>query len=314
MLLCDRCYGRLRRRLEQAPDVVAHLRSIADPLKAAVYDRVIVQGSAPAGSPAPVASDVLDAVADIMHTIHADDLTAGTASDAAYVRALGAVGYLLDNYDELANNAEGVLEWWRLVMSMELPERPEFWTITRALARWPLEERRRWAQQPCPECGLRSVKITPPRHKHARTWFECQKCGWKKTELDDDGLWAAAFGQYAEDRSAEDERGNIMAETETKTHDIDMADAIKAGIRYTLEHAEQVEKAGPAGVPTAAIIGAVPWIAAQFAQIAEAVAQEVRHNYKNGDLLAGGARLVAKAILEAGGGATLGTADEKAAA
>jgi len=294
VLLCERCYGKLLRRLEVAPDLVAHLRSIADPLKAAVYDRVMVGGSGSTEAPAPVAADLIDASADIMHALQGQPLVAGESSEGAYWKALDAVGYLTDHYDELANDEGAILEWWRLVMSGELAEHPDFWTITRALSRWPLEDRRTWAKQPCPECGLRSVKITPPRHRYARTWFACSGCGWRKTEKDDDGLWAALFGHHAEPLN--NEGNNDMAQNKLEPIDIDITAAIAAGVQHVLDHAALVEKIGGVGVPAAAIVGAVPALGEQFALVADDMAKQLRTNYQNGDLLAGGAKLVAAAI------------------
>lgn len=297
VMVCDRCYGRLRRRLEDTPDLVAHLRSIVDPLKAQVYDRAIVSGSGPSDAAAPVASDLLDATVDIMHVI-GGYLGSGASSLKGYSQALGAIGRVLDGYDDIANDRDVFLEWWRLVMSASLEDHPDFWTITRALSRWPLEDRRKWASQPCPECGLRAVKITPPQNRYSRTWFACEKCGWRKTEIDDDGLWAAAFGQYAEqDRLYE---GSIMGVTQNVgSKDIDLTEAIMAGIRHVIENAEAVSKLGDYGVPTAAVVGAAPKLAEQFAQLADDLAKHLRDNYQNGDLIAGGARLVADAIRSA---------------
>lgn len=299
VMVCDRCYGRLLRRLEAVPDLVAHLRSIADPLKAAVYDRVLVSGSGSTEAPAPVSADLLDATTDIMHVIAGPRLAPGAASDVAYRHALLAVAEVLDTYDDIANDRAAFLEWWRLIMSASLEDYPEFWTVTRALSRWPLEDRRKWASQPCPECGLRAVKITPPRHRYSRTWFVCEKCGWRKTERDDDGLWAAAFGQYAE-QDRHDEGSPNMGETKKfEPKDIDLTEPIMAGIRHVIENAETVAKIGDYGVPTAAVAGAVPVLAEQFAQLADDMARHVREHYQHGDLMAGGARLVAAAIRSA---------------
>lgn len=299
VLLCDRCYTRLRRRLEVAPDLVAHLRSIADPLKAVRYDRESVSSSGPTAAPAPVSADLLDACADIMRTIYAGKLEPGAASDVAYHQALGAVGYLLDTFDILANDSEGVLEWWRLVMSHELPDQPEFWTITAALSRWPLEERKRWAKQPCPECGMRAVKITPPRHKHSRTWFDCSNCGWRKNETDDDGLWAAAFGQYADDYEepkTTQEKEDAMAPNKITPRDINVEAALKAGVQYVVDHEDEVKAAGAAGQFAAFLVGAIPALAEEFALVGDQVAADVRRLYQHGDLIAGGARMTAATI------------------
>jgi predicted RNA-binding Zn-ribbon protein involved in translation (DUF1610 family) len=292
-LICDRCYGRLRRTLEAIPDLVGHLRSIADPLKAQVYDRVLVQGSAPEVAPAPVAADLLDALHDIMQTIGAGQLVPGASADVAYDQALGAVSFLLEQYDVLVNDYDAVVDWWEVVMSPSRPDAPEFWTVARALGRWPMEDRRRWAKEPCPECGLRSVKITPPRHRKAHAWFACSSCGWRKNDEDDDGLWAAAFGQYAE---PDGERSTDMAPTSLEPKDIDITAALKAGTEYVLAHAEQVERAGTLGPFAAFLVGALPALAEEFAGIADQIGSEIRHKYSNGVLIAGGAQLTAKAI------------------
>lgn len=292
-VVCDRCYGRLRRTLETIPDLVGHLRSIADPLKAQVYDRVLVQGSSPDVSPAPVPADLLDALRDIMDTIGAGQLEPGAAADVAYDHALGAVSFLLDGFDLLAGDEQMFLDWWGVVMAHSVPDSPEFWTVARALARWPLEDRRRWAKEPCPECGLRSVKITPPRHRRAHAWFVCSGCGWRKNDEDDDGLWAAAFGQYAQ---SDDEGSVTMAPSGLEPKDIDIAAAIEAGTKYVTEHAEEVERAGALGPFAAFLVGALPALAEEFAGIAEQIADDIRGRYSNGVLIAGGAKMTAQAI------------------
>lgn len=293
VLLCDRCYGRLRRRFEVVPDLIAHLRSLADPLKATRYDRVLVQGGGPTEAPAPVAADLLDACTDIMRIIGAGALPPGTPAARAYTRVMWTIGALLESFDYIANDAEAIEAWWPLMMSHELAEDPDVWTVGRALARWPLEDRKKWAKQPCPECGLRAVKITPPRHRLARTWFVCESCGWRKTEKDDDGLWAAAFGQYAE---AGREGSNME---KLGVPDLDLTEAIRAGVQYVIENADSAKRAGAYGLPAAAIVGAVPALAEQFATLADNLAAFVRGHYQNGDLMAGGARLVATAIRDA---------------
>lgn len=298
VLLCNRCYGRLWRRLELVPDLVAHLRSMADPMKAAVYDRVMVSGSSGETAPAPVSSDLLDAAGDIMHTLGASALRAGADSEWAYFATLGTVGAVLARFDDIAADKTSALEWWDLVMAVELPEFPEFWTVTKALSRWPLEDRRRWAAHPCPECGKKTVKISPPRHQGSFVWFDCKGCEWQRTDADDDGLWAAMFGVYAAGGSGEE---TMKTETKSgfKPEPIDMAVPVKAGVQYVLEHAREVERAGSAGVPAAVLVGAMPAIAEQFAQLAEQLAAHVKASYENGELIAGGARMVATAIREA---------------
>src|SRR5688572_5901582 len=68
-LICDRCYKRLLATLAEAPDVIALIRSQADPLKAAVYDQEMVSGSASDEAPAPVRADLIDAADDMIRIL-----------------------------------------------------------------------------------------------------------------------------------------------------------------------------------------------------------------------------------------------------
>lgn len=294
MLLCSRCYGRLWRQLEAVPDLVAHLRSIANPMKATVYDRQWVGGSSGDVAPAPVSSDLLDAEIDISHSFSAPTLRPGASSEWAYLTMLGAVGSVLAQFDAIAGNKASALQWWDLAMVAEHPEFPEFWTVEKAMRRWPLEERRHWAKQPCPDCGLKTVRVSPPRHQGSLTWFDCEKCKWHKSEKDDDGLWAAMFGLHAQMKEVQ------MTKTAGfNPEPIDITKPLTDGMRYTIEHADQIAQAGTAGVPAAVLLGAMPSIAEAFAILAEQLAAHLKTNYDNGDLISGGARLVAEAIREA---------------
>lgn len=295
-MVCDRCYGRLRSRIELIPDLVAMLRSLADPRKATVYDRQIVSGSAPEGIPAPVAADILDAQVDLLHAIGAGWIRPGAESDEAYEHALRAARPVLLGYDDVANDRDMFMSWWELVMPAEHETHPEYWTVTRVMLKWPLEDRRRWAAQPCPECGMRTVRINPPRHRHALTWFACSHCGWRKNEHDDDGLWAAAFGLYT-DNHDEKENPSMKTNPTPAMHPVlDLGPAVKAGTEYAERLIVVHENA--AAEFAAFMVGATPAIAEAFASLAEDVAATAR-GYEQGALLANGARLVAAAIREA---------------
>ena len=262
------------------------LRSVADPRKATAYDRTRVSGSTPEGIPAPVQADVLDAQIDLLHTIGAGTLRPGAESDEAYDLTLGAVGRVLAAYDEIANDEESFLQWWGLVMPAKHEEHEEFWTATRVLHRWPLEDRSKWATQPCPECGLRTVRINPPRHRHALTTFICKKCDWRKTETDDEGLWASAFGLYAD----QPEKDTTMTERPTLHQELNIADALAAG----RDAAKGIDDTETALAAFAAV--AVPAIVEACAQLADEVAANARASFDNGVLLSGGGKLVAAAI------------------
>ncbi|TFD41731.1 hypothetical protein E3T37_03505 [Cryobacterium sp. TMT2-10] len=202
-LICDRCYKRLLTMLEAAPDVIALIRSQADPLKAAVYDQEMVSGSASDAAPAPVKADLIDASDDMIRILRRwagmriIGLEPGEESDAAHGHALEAVEVIVGMLDILVNDKEMILGLCADVIDMPPTEHKDAWTIIRAVRRWPTEDQSFWAAQPCPEvgCGLRAVKVIPPRRKGGPTRYLCAKCGWEKHDDDDDGLWAVAFSK-----------------------------------------------------------------------------------------------------------------------
>lgn len=59
-LICDRCFGRMRRLLHDAPDLHARLMSIGDPAKAKPTDQS-PNGTAPFDASEPIPLDLLDA-------------------------------------------------------------------------------------------------------------------------------------------------------------------------------------------------------------------------------------------------------------
>lgn len=61
-LICDTCFGRMRALLEDVPDLLARLRALADPAKATPTDQA-PSGRRSTEPPAPVGSDLLDAIA-----------------------------------------------------------------------------------------------------------------------------------------------------------------------------------------------------------------------------------------------------------
>lgn len=289
-VVCERCFYRLRRALEDLPDLVGMLRAKADPLKALDYTRAGQRrGSRDPGSPAPVSVVLLDAIHDLMLGIGVShrDIRPGQDSGDAYEVTLAEVGRVLEMLDAIVADEATAAAWCDFAFRVNGED--ERWTIAGALKRWPLEERARHAAQPCPECGLRSVKVSPPRHKYARLWLNCESCGWRKNELDDDGLWAAAFGFRHDDR----EEGHMAAKI-TRA-DIDTAEAVKAAQEFVEKHPELVKEIGAVA---AAVVGAIEALGEQFAKIAEQVAADARA-YQNGDLIAGGARMTAKAIRDA---------------
>lgn len=61
-LVCDTCFGRARRLLDDLPDLIARLRSLADPSKATPTDQPPRGRGQQSEAPAPVGSDLLDAI------------------------------------------------------------------------------------------------------------------------------------------------------------------------------------------------------------------------------------------------------------
>ena len=207
-LICERCYKRLRRHLEAAADIVGHLRSIADPTKAAAYDRIRVQSSS-IEIPAPVAADLIDASNDITTTLNmwanhvaGEDrpgagLPAGAMADAAHDIVRMAADVILDELDRLANDSHQIESLCEGVIVTH-PEAPDVWTVADAAVRWPLEDSPRWAQAACPECDLMAVRVQPGRGGRP-TRYRCATvtCDWEANSNDDGGLWASVFAEPA---------------------------------------------------------------------------------------------------------------------
>lgn len=207
-LICERCYRRLRRHLEDAADIVGHLRSIADPTKAAAYDRVRVQSSS-IEIPAPVAADLIDASNDITTTLNmwanhvaGEDrpgagLAAGAMADAAHDVVRLAADVILDELDHVANDSHQIEALCEGVMVVH-GGAPDVWTVADAAVRWPLEDSPRWAQAACPMCDLMAVRVQPGRNgRPSRYRCTTADCDWEANSKDDGGLWASVFAEPA---------------------------------------------------------------------------------------------------------------------
>ncbi|MEV8269136.1 hypothetical protein AB0P19_02240 [Microbacterium oleivorans] len=206
VLICERCYRSIRRLVDDAPDLLAHLRSIADPTKARVYDRVLVQSSRPE-YPAPVDASVLDASNDIAVTLRNwadrvanpnDDvfdrhLQAGIDAASAHDDARACADLILSELDAIANDKHQVLALADALMSRSETSSPAFWSIADVATRWAIDDRPRWAEAPCPACDLMTVRVMPSRRRGGRTRYICRECEWEADDLDDGGLWAIAF-------------------------------------------------------------------------------------------------------------------------
>ncbi|MDR6142059.1 hypothetical protein QE375_001613 [Microbacterium foliorum] len=209
VLLCERCYRTLRRHLEDAADLVGHLRSIADPTKATPYDRIRVDSSRP-DMPAPVAADLIDSSDHIVRTMRgwalyvqfggdspwrAEGLEAGIDAASAWDDVNGCAEVILDELDSLANDSHQVEALCEGVMVVH-PGEPETWSIADAAVRYALDDEPRWANAACPDCDLMAVRVQPGRNRRP-TRYRCTTvgCEWEANSIDDGGLWASFFAE-----------------------------------------------------------------------------------------------------------------------
>lgn len=107
-LLCVGCIGRARRLLDDAPDLLARLRSIADPSKSGWnWDRDVIRTSQP-HAPAPIGDDLFDAIRTVEFAAWFFDRDASIyADEVKFVDKLGAL--VLDRHTP---DHDGVREAW----------------------------------------------------------------------------------------------------------------------------------------------------------------------------------------------------------
>lgn len=154
VLICDRCYRRMRGHLENAADLVGRMRSLADSRRATVYDSVRVSSGMLAESPAPTPADLIDASEDVMRSLRAwavfvdprsglvGGMPAGAGALAAYDYARSCANVILGDFDRIANNADDVQQLAEAVLTRHPVDddgvRP-FWSIVDAVSRYHLE-------------------------------------------------------------------------------------------------------------------------------------------------------------------------------
>ncbi|MGX9348138.1 hypothetical protein [Microbacterium sp. KNMS] len=224
-MVCERCYRTLRGYLEDAADMVGLLRSIADPSKSSWnFDRIVTAGRV--DLPAPVQSEIIDASNDITVTLRAwaydllgverdgdpRGLEAGADAAAAFEAVVACADIVLAELDAIANDAVAVLKLWADVAQRSEGE-PSRWTVADAVARWPLNDRPRTAEQPCPECEQYAVRVIPSRRAGRPTRYLCRECDWSADSTDDGGLWSAVFREEVirEEPVAHDPRWMTLA-------------------------------------------------------------------------------------------------------
>ncbi|GAA3009190.1 hypothetical protein [Microbacterium aurantiacum] len=152
-LICDRCFRRIRRHLDNAPDLVGRLRSLSDPMAAAVYDRVRVSGGG-TEAPAPTPPDLIDASDDVMRTLRSwavyvdprsgilGGMPAGAGALAAYDYARHCANVILGDFDRLANRRDEILQLGDAVLTRHPADAEgirSFWSIVDTVSRYRLE-------------------------------------------------------------------------------------------------------------------------------------------------------------------------------
>lgn len=188
-----------------APEMLAHLRSLGGPLKAAVYDREPGGGSR-LHAPPPIPVELLDAPDFIVTLLwSAREVVNGRMPDGRMqvpVRAGSQVlfDFATDCVAEILPGLSALSEREEIVQLAEAvlgrPASKDEWTLRTVFERWSLRDEPWWAVQPCPvpSCGVRAVKVTPPELPGDETRYECAKCGWMAPD-DVDGFWADAFSR-----------------------------------------------------------------------------------------------------------------------
>jgi len=180
--------------LEAIPDLLAHLRSLTDPLKGTDYSRERSGGGARPFSPPPVPVELFDA-ADYLLTVlwSAVEVMHGREPQGARVVPVTADAVEVYRYAEALRDEllAGLSEFSRrepIVPFVDAligrPRSHDEWTAATIAERWSLVDEPWWAVQPCPGCGLRGVKVTPPRTPGDETEFRCRSCGWEPDEAE----------------------------------------------------------------------------------------------------------------------------------
>lgn len=204
-MLCERCIVRLRQAIEDAPDLIGHLRTLIDPRKATAYDADKLNSGAHVHAPAPMNVDQVDAADTIIVNL---SWWAGYFDESGALKSLTGLPSTItpeDAFDvanELATALLTVLpeacndSMTRMFANafLSFPEDREAWSFAKAKARFPMEERAKWHRVPCPACGLRTVWVTPPARFGLSTRYVCKNdaCGWFPPVLEE-RLWAQRF-------------------------------------------------------------------------------------------------------------------------
>lgn len=106
-LICDKCFGRMRALLDDAPDLLGRLQSLADPRKATPTDQPHY-GSSSVEPIAPVGADILDAIAVVAQVVHGID----PADLPAISNNLDMVSWAAEMVLERHPDADGLRAGW----------------------------------------------------------------------------------------------------------------------------------------------------------------------------------------------------------
>ncbi|WHE35167.1 hypothetical protein [Microbacterium sp. BDGP8] len=154
VMVCDRCYRRMRGHIDNAADLVGRLRSLADPRKAMVYDALRSSSGKGAEAAAPTPADLIDASEDVMRSLRSwavfvdprsgivGGMPAGAGSLAAYDYARSCATVILGHLDRIANNADDVRQLAEAVLMRHPVDEDgvrSFWSIVDAVSRYRLE-------------------------------------------------------------------------------------------------------------------------------------------------------------------------------
>ncbi|MFB7843611.1 hypothetical protein [Microbacterium sp. NPDC056052] len=129
-MICNRCYGRLRGLIDDAPDLIGRLRSLADPTKATPTDKA--PGGGGSSEPlAPVDAELLDALNDLVTTW-------GAWQAFVFPQSLEqAVDSLVNDHHHVEDLATGFMDRNEL----DADGIRGFWSFADARAKWGVERR-----------------------------------------------------------------------------------------------------------------------------------------------------------------------------
>ncbi|MDR7113900.1 hypothetical protein J2X03_003802 [Microbacterium trichothecenolyticum] len=125
-LICDKCFGRMKGLLHDAPDLLGRLRAIADPAKSGWnWDQVVISSGASTTAPPPIGDDLADAIIAIEQAL---------------------TGWLAWNGDLewISNNLDAVTWMSARVLEVHRPDEHgvrEGWSVLDAVKRWGIERR-----------------------------------------------------------------------------------------------------------------------------------------------------------------------------